>query len=140
MLSQIIFTSTSAPHVTLEDKVKVAAHSVFMCKQMGITGRVLVVPEMAINVIEGPVDIVRAYVEAIRHDSLIDLLVEHNSQPIKEHEFEDYSVWMTYKPDEAIEGVYRLTLENFEDALPKNLPLKTHLYIEANIDVAGAIA
>ena len=139
MLSQMIFTSTSAPHVTLDDKVKVAAYSVTMCKELGLTGRVLVVPDMAINVLEGPEAIVSGYVEAIRQDSLVDLVIIHNTQTIEEHEFEDYSVWMTYKSDDkAIEGVYRLTPENFEDALPKSLPLKTHLYIEANIDVAGA--
>ncbi|WP_026941825.1 BLUF domain-containing protein [Hellea balneolensis] len=133
MLSQMIYTSTSAPHVTLEDKVNVASYSVATCDELGLTGRVLVVPEMAINVLEGPEAIVSAYVAAIRDDALIDLLIVHNTKAIEEHEFDDYSVWMTYKPDETpIRGVYRLTPDNFEQALPKNLPLKTRLFIEAN--------
>lgn len=124
--------------MTLADKIKVAAYSVSMCKELGITGRVLVVPDMAINVIEGPEALINAYVEAIKNDALIDLLIVHHTQAINEHEFEDYSVWMTYSSDEPMKGVYRLTAENFKAALPKNLPLKTRIYIEANIVIDGA--
>ena len=139
-LSQIIFTSTSMPHVTLADKVKVAGNSVTTCNLIGLTGRVLVVPEMAINVMEGPKTLLNNYVEAIRRDEMIDLLIIHNSQPIKTHEFEDYSVWMTYKSDEPMEGVYRLMAENFETALPKTVSLKTRLFIEGNINIDEAAA
>ena len=132
MLSQMIYTSTSAPHVTLENKIAVASYSVATCHELGLTGRVLVVPEMAINIIEGPEPVLNAYVEAIRCDSRIELLIVHHAQHIEAHEFDDYSVWMTYKSDEPMEGVYRLTADNFEQALPDNLPLKTRLFIEAN--------
>ena len=132
MLSQIIYTSTSAPNVTLEDKVAIASYSVSTCHELGLTGRVLVVPEMAINIIEGPEPIVNAFVEAVRRDSRIELLIVHHTQFIETHEFDDYSVWMTYKSDVPMEGVYRLTADNFEQALPDNLPLKTRLFIEAN--------
>lgn len=136
MLSQMIFTSTAKAHVTLADKIKVAAYSVATSKEMGLTGRVLVVPDMAINVIEGPEDILTAYVEAVRADSMIDLVIVHNTQSIEAHEFDDYSVWMTYMSDDPVDGVYRLTAENFEQALPKNLPFKTRLFIEANFSIA----
>ena len=132
MLCQMIYTSTSAPSVTLADKIKVASYSVSNCKELGLTGRVLVVPEMALNILEGDEAILRAYVEAIKDDALIDLLIIHQSQPITEREFEDYSVWMTYKPEVPMRGVHRLTPENFEVALPKNLSLKTRLFVDAN--------
>ena len=140
MLCQMIYTSTSAPHVTLADKVNVAAHSVFICKQLGLTGRVLVVPEMAINVLEGPEDIIRPYVEAIRTDSLIDDVFILQSQQIESHEFEDYSVWMTYKSALLVEGVHRLTVENYQEALPKNLPSRTRFLVEANFTLSGLAA
>jgi predicted sulfurtransferase len=132
MVYQMIFTSTSARGVSLKDKVNVAAYSVRSCKTLGLTGRVLVVPEMALNILEGPEAIVTAYVEAIRGDSLIELLVIHHSQSIEAREFEDYSVWMTYKPDEQIQDVYHLSADNLEDALPKTLSRKTRLFISAN--------
>ena len=137
MLSQMIYTSTSAPGVSLADKVKIASYSVAICNQMGLTGRVLVVPEMAINVLEGPEVIITRYVEAIRKDALIDLVILHHSQLIDSREFDDYSVWMTYKPDVPMAHVYQLTADNFQDAVPKTLPLKTRLFIEASIDIKG---
>lgn len=140
MLSQIIYTSTSVPHVTLADKVNIASISVAMCKALGLKGRVLVVPEMAINVLEGPEALLSAYVEGIRQDSLIDLLVIHQSQPINKHEFDDYSVWMTYKSAMKMEGVYRLTPENFDEALPKTLKSRTRLLVEANFTLSGLAA
>lgn len=140
MLCQMIYTSTSAPHVSLTDKVNVASYSVANSKELGLTGRVLVVPEMAINVIEGPEAIVTAYVEAIRVDIRIDLLVIHHSQTITEREFEDYSVWMTYKSDTPMRGVHRLTRENFEEALPKTLSSKTRLFIDANFNLTDVAA
>ena len=140
MLCQMIYTSTSAASVSLADKIKVASYSVSNCKELGLTGRVLVVPEMAINVLEGDEALVSAYVEAIRDDALIDLLIIHHRQSITEREFEDYSVWMTYKPDAPMRGVHRLTSENFEAALPKNLPLKTRLFIDANFKLTDFAA
>jgi len=132
MLHQVIFTSTSALGVSLKDKVNVASYSVRSCKTLGLTGRVLVVPDMALNILEGPEAIVTAYVEAIRADSLIELLVIHHSQPIEAREFENYSVWMTYKPDAPIEDVHHLSTDNLETALPKTLSHKTRLFIKAN--------
>ena len=132
MLHQVIFTSTSALGVSLKDKVNVASYSVRSCKTLGLTGRVLVVPDMALNILEGPEAIVTAYVEAIRGDSLIELLVIHHSQPIEAREFKDYSVWMTYKPNKSIQDVYHLSAENLEGALPKTLSRRTRLFIKAN--------
>ena len=139
MLCQMIFTSTSAPGVSLGDKVNVAAYSVSNCNELGLTGRVLVEPDMAINVLEGPETILRAYVDAIKNDAMIELLILHHQEPIEDRKFEDYSVWMTYKPDKVINGVYKLTVENFEEALPGNLPIKTRLFIDANFVIPDAV-
>lgn len=140
MLYQMIYTSTSAHGVSLIDKVNVASYSVSTCKELGLTGRVLVVPEKAINVLEGPEDIVKAYVEAIRGDSLIGLLVVHHSRSIEAREFDDYSVWMTYRPEKPMRDVYRLSAENFEQALPESLSSKTRLFIEANFNLSELAA
>ena len=138
MLCRMIYTSTSAPGVSLDEKVIVAAYSVSNCNELGLTGRVLVEPDMAINVLEGPEAILKAYVHAIKNDAMIDLLILHHQEPIEDRKFEDYSVWMTYKPDEDLKGVYRLTVENFEKALPSNLPVKTRLFIDANFVIPDA--
>ena len=138
MLYQMIYTSTSAQSVSLSDKVTVAAYSVYNCNELGLTGRVLVEPGMAINVLEGPKTILRAYVDAIKNDAMIDLLILHHEEPIEDRKFEDYSVWMTYKPDRELKSVYRLTVENFEKALPINLPMKTRLFIDANFVIPDA--
>ena len=135
MLHQMIYTSTSAPGVSLMDKVNVASYSVSNCNELALTGRVLVVPEMAINVLEGPEAVITAYVEAIRKDALIDLLIIHHSASIKAREFKDYSVWMTYKPDTPMKGVHLLTVENFEEALPADLSTKTRLLVNANFQL-----
>ena len=132
MLCQMIYTSTSAPRVSLSDKVNVAAYSVSNCKELGLTGRVLVVPDMALNVLEGPESILTAYVDAIKNDAMIDLLILHHQEPIEVRKFDDYSVWMTYKTAQDIKGVHLLTAGNFKDALPVNLPVKTRLFIDAN--------
>ena len=139
MLCQMIYTSTSARHVSLGDKVKVAAYSVSNCHELGLTGRVLVEPDMAINLLEGPEPILRAYVNAIENDAMIELLIRHHQEPIKDRKFKDYSVWMTYTPDEPLKGVYKLTAENFEKALPNNLPKKTRLFIDANFAIPEAV-
>jgi len=131
----MIYTSTSAPKVSLNYKVKVAAYSVSNCNELGFTGRVLAVPDMAINILEGPERLLSDYVEAIRTDDLIELLIMHHSEALLARKFDDYSVWLTYKPNEHIQGVHRLTSENFESALPSDLPLKARLFIDANFDV-----
>lgn len=140
ILYQMIYTSTAASHVSLADKVSIASYSVSTCNALGLTGRVLVVPEMAINVLEGPKAIVSAYVEAIRNDSMIDLLIVHNRGALIEREFEDYSVWMTYKSNFPVKNVHRLTADNFEEALPKTLPSKTRLFIDANFKLNSLAA
>lgn len=93
---------------------------------------------MVINVLEGPETILRAYVDAIKNDAMIDLLILHHQEPIEDRKFEDYSVWMTYKPDQALKSVYRLTVESFEKALPSNLPMRTRLFIDANFVIPDA--
>ena len=140
MLCQMIYTSTSAAGVSLSDKVNVAAYSVSNCNELGLTGRVLVVPDMALNVLEGPESILTAYVDAIKNDAMIDLLIIHHQQPIEARKFEDYSVWMTYAAGETVKGVHRLTPENFETTLPDDLPRKTRLFIDANFVIPMADA
>jgi len=140
MLYQMIYTSTSTPSVSLIDKVNLASYSVASCKELGLTGRVLVIPEKAINIIEGPAPIVKAYVHAIRSDSLIGMLAIHEERALTAREFEDYAVWMSYKPAVAMRGVYHLTAERFQDALPSNVSVKTRLTIADNFRLNSVAA
>ena len=55
-----------------------------------------------------------------------------NDANSKAREFDDYSVWMTYKPEQQMRNVYHLGAENFHEALPETLSRKTRLFIEAN--------
>jgi predicted sulfurtransferase len=136
VLRQIIFTSTSAPGVSLIDKVNLASYSVASCKELGLRGRVLVIPEKAINVIEGQGEIVKAYVDAITRDSLIGRVDIHDERSIDQPEFEDYSVWMSYKPDIPMRSVYQLTPANFHLSLPDSISsqardcIKRHFSLE----------
>lgn len=140
MLYQMIYTSTSAAGVTLIDKVNIASYSVASCKELGLKGRVLVIPEKAINILEGPKAIVKAYVAAIKADPLIGIVEIHEERPITEPEFKDYAVWMSYKPDVPMRGVYHLTAESFQQALPETVSVKTRLVIKENFSLEKVAA
>jgi predicted sulfurtransferase len=136
----MIYTSTSALGVTLIDKVNIASYSVASCKELGLTGRVLVIPEKAINILEGPEAIVKAYVAAIKADPLIGIVEIHEQRHITELEFEDYAVWMSYKPDVQMRGVYHLTAESFQQALPDTVSVKTRLVVTENFSLKKVAA
>ena len=139
-LSQLIYTSTCTAEMTPRMSHLMALQSVNICQRYGLTGRVLVIPEKAMNIIEGPAPIVKAYVHAIRSDSLIGMLAIHDERALTAREFEDYAVWMSYKPAVAMRGVYHLTAERFQDALPSNVSVKTRLTIADNFRLDSVAA
>ena len=98
---------------------RISEQSVKVCQQLGITGRVFANDVQAIAITEGETKIVRQYYAAVQADPLVETIIIHSRQPIREREFSDYSVWLNSREvHECGPQVMRLTPENLREALP----------------------
>ena len=131
MLFQTLYTSTSSSGVSLSRKIIVAEHSVKVCRSLGITGRVLAMPDMAINIIEGPKDIVEEYNRAVNEDDMIGFFAVFYESQIETRSFADYSVWLSYQDSDDMDGVHRLDKENINDAINGNLAPEPRIMTES---------
>lgn len=134
MISQLIYTSTMTDAVTPEMAYNMSAHSVGMCQQLGLTGRVFADNQQALVMMEGPTDIVQRYYRTVSEDARVETIMLHTDRKIKAREFRDYSVWLNLKtPIEFSDTVLHLSRESLNYAMPKIVSARLRIMIEAYI-------
>lgn len=134
MISQLIYTSTMTDAVTPKMAYNMSAHSVSMCQQLGLTGRVFADNQQALVMMEGPTDIVQRYYRTVSEDARVETIMLHTDRKIKAREFRDYSVWLNLKtPIEFSDTVCHLSRESLNYAMPKIVSARLRIMIEAYI-------
>lgn len=135
LLSQIIFTTHLNGEIPIEDYIAIGVKNDTICNTLGFTGRLFVVENEHLNIIEGPSELNENYYTAFVKDPRASSTLRHFSQTIETREFPDYGVWAKHSamPDNVPPEIKPLTQESLNAALVPNLSVKLRLIIDGYI-------
>lgn len=132
MRKQSIYMSQCVTHLTPLERLQIARKSIMICGSLGLTGRVFVTGNDALNVTEGPPQLVDDYFKAMKADERTVSCILHSEKEITAPEFNEYSVWGDFvKTYELPENVYRLTRANLSSALPADATRRMRFFFDA---------
>jgi hypothetical protein len=137
LLSQIIYTTHLTDDISTEDYLEIGIKNDKICKSLGLTGRLFVVENEHLNIIEGPSSLNEKYFRAFVSDPRVGSTLRHYSTDIETREFSDYSVWVNHTALSAsfLGKINHLTRESLNTALPVGLSMKARMMVDGYVRI-----